>query len=104
MWSETERRARKAHRCTSCMGAIQPGTRYTVHFSKYDGETTSEKLCAQCRDSRQDFADAHGGMLPLPSYFPTLLRECIAEGDEESERRWKPMLEALTLRGAVRGT
>jgi hypothetical protein len=28
-----------------------------------------------------------------------MIADCIAEGDEESERQWKPMLAAIQARG-----
>ncbi len=100
MWSESERRARKAHRCSCCAGPIHPGERYLVHFSIFEqgDEPKSEKCCAWCRDARGAFSHAHDEMLPLPSYFPTLLRDCIADGDPASESQWKPMLSALEAR------
>ena len=58
-------------------------------------------VCAHASPSgchRGEFIDAHDGMTPTPSYFLPLLKECIAEGDEESEHRWKPMLDAIRTR------
>lgn len=99
VWSETQRTARKAHRCSSCRGPIGPGERYTVHFSIYDREMTRAKLCGLCLADRMEFTESHGGdlLIPDPASFPTLLRECIGE-DEESARRWTPMLTVLEAR------
>lgn len=99
-WSETDRTARKALKCSSCGGTIAPGAVYTRHFSVCDGSLSNQKICGPCKEARADFADAHDGMLPLPDYFPELLNECIADGDEESEKMWKPMLAALQQRAA----
>ena len=101
VWIETERRARKAHRCSCCAGGIPSGALYTVHFSVQDGEAVPEQLCGACADARGAFARAHGEVVPTPSYFPTLLWECIAEGDPESETRWRPMLDAIRARAAA---
>lgn len=98
LWRETERTARKAHRCDSCGGPIAPGSRYVDHFSKIDGEAYSEKLCADCKGARAEFCDAHGAGVCNPSYFPRLLSECVFDGDPESDTRWRPMLTALQAR------
>jgi hypothetical protein len=100
VWDETKRRARKAHRCSCCKGPIAPGEIYLVHFSVMDGEVTSEKCCARCEEARGEFRDAHESMTPTPGYFPFLLADCIAEGDEESETKWRPMLVAILARAA----
>jgi len=38
-----------------------------------------------------------------PGFFNLrdVLMDCVAEGDEESERKWKPMLDAMRARGAA---
>ena len=94
VWTETARTARKEHCCSVCGGRIAPGERYTTHFSKSDGGVSSERICGACYTARAEFASAHGEMVPNPSAFEDVLRECIAE-DEESEQRWKPMLAAI---------
>jgi hypothetical protein len=100
VWRETERTARKAHRCSSCGGQIAPGARYLSHFSMFEGDYTYNKMCLLCRDDRKTFSDDHG-IGPTPGYFPRLLADCIADGDEESESKWKPMLERVQARGAT---
>ena len=97
VWSETERKARKAHTCSCCRGPIAPGERYVVHFSVLDGDATSEKSCLACHAARMEFGDAHESA-PQPSYFPTLLRECIVSGEGDSEAKWRPVLEAIEAR------
>jgi predicted RNA-binding Zn-ribbon protein involved in translation (DUF1610 family) len=107
LWHETPRKARKNHKCSSCGGIIHPKATYTVHFSIYEGAATSEKICDPCREARAEFADAHDGVSPTPGYFPQLLDRCIADGDEESEKKWKPMQVALLARnqaGAADGS
>lgn len=96
--SEKQRTARKTHCCSSCRGTIEPGQSYTAHASGGDGSITSEKMCAPCMADRTTFAEAHEFQWCTPSYFPTLLRKCIHEDDEESVRRWKPVLDALMAR------
>ena len=98
IWKETERTARKLHRCSTCGTSIGPGQRYTDHFSLQETGPCSEKMCGRCRADRDEFVYAHDGMIPTPSYFLIILEECIAEGDEESEHRWKPMPDAIRNR------
>jgi hypothetical protein len=100
VWRETRRKARKQHTCDCCGGTILPGTHYVSHFSLFEGDTTSEKICAACDADRDVFGKEHG-TYPCPSYFPEVLTECIADGDEESEKVWKPMLAALRLRKGI---
>lgn len=99
VFTETLRKARKTHKCDCCKGNIAIGARYLVHFSVYEGEPSSQKMCAPCNSDRHKFADAHGGSLAQPLYFPEMLDECILDGDKESEQMWKPMLEAIAGRG-----
>lgn len=101
VWSETKRKARKGHACSCCRGAIQPGEAYIVHFSIFEGDRTSGKLCGPCEVARKEFSDAHDSGTPTPQYFPKLLLECIHDGDEESDARWRPMLDAIDARGAT---
>lgn len=100
VWVETGRTARKTHQCTACKGTISSGQRYYVHFSVLDKMPDYQKICSACYEDRKVFADAHEGVIPTPGGFAFVLQDCIYEGDEESEARWKPMLEALKARGA----
>ena len=95
VWRETRRRARKAHRCSCCRVEIPAGEMYCDHFSVYEGDGRREKLCLVCHADRERFADAHGGMICMPDHLPDMLADCIAEGDEESEQMWKPMLDRI---------
>jgi hypothetical protein len=56
-------------------------------------------MCSACSTARKEFGDAHGFEWCTPSYFPELLDSCVNDGDEESDRRWKPMLLAMRERG-----
>ncbi len=98
-WSETWRKARKTHECDSCSAVIQTSEKYIAHFSKFEGTCSYEKICAACDLSRVEFADHHGTGKPAPSYFHIILRECISDGDEDSDQKWAPMLAALQKRG-----
>lgn len=102
LWREETRRARKVHRCSICLRVILIGERYVDHFSLDSGVVCKAKVCAECEADRQTFAAAHdreyGASLVQPPGFAQLLADCIAEGDEESETRWKPMLTAIQAR------
>jgi hypothetical protein len=101
VWRETQRRARISHRCDACAGAIGVGEIYLVHFSVFEGYTTSEKMCVECEVDRKEFADAHNGMLYTPGSMSEVLGNCISEGDEDSETKWRPMLAAMATRKAI---
>jgi hypothetical protein len=98
VWEVTTRKARKPHRCASCSTAIQPGTVYTSIFSMVEGDASREACCPLCDEAAREFSEAHEGMRSNPSYLPTMLEDCIDEGDEESETRWAPMLAAIRHR------
>ena len=105
IWIETPRTARKAHQCSACGGSILPRERYLHHFSKQyvDDPVEAGKVCSVCWADRAEFGEAHGGSIPNPAGFERVLKDCIAEGDEESETRWKPMLQALRARRTTAG-
>lgn len=102
VWSETTRRAAKAHVCDCCGGSIRPGDPYIRHFDVFDHSTASEKLCCACSNSRKIFCEAHfGGRSCSPSNLIELLRDCFAENGDP---RWGKMLEAMNLRKELRNT
>lgn len=98
VWSETKRRARKEHKCDGCHGRIAPGEAYVVHFSVFEGDPSSAKMCEPCDVTRMAFAEAHQGRIPHPDSLWDTLQECIFEGDDESETRWQPMLDQMMAR------
>jgi hypothetical protein len=98
VWDERERKARKEHKCGACGKTIRVGETYLTHFSVFEGNANSEKMCFPCRDDRKQFADAHDGTLMTPSFLRQMVAECISEGDEESERQWKPLLDRIDSR------
>ena len=95
LWDERERTARTPKQCDACCARIVPGRRYVKHFSKHDGDITSEVICKPCEKDRAEFADAHGGMTPGPSFFVDLLIECV---DDTEDDRWAEMLRGLRAR------
>jgi hypothetical protein len=98
VWRESERKARKAHRCSCCCRTIEVGEKYIVHFSIFEGDKLSNKCCYECNGDRMTFATAHEGNLPTPDFFPQMLAECISEGDDDEDdpaARWQPMLDRI---------
>lgn len=94
VWSETERKARKPHKCSCCHGTIAAGQNYWTHFSVLDGDNTTEKICAACYTDREVFAYVHDGTLCTPGALPEMLQECIAEGDKDGSQ-WAEMLKRI---------
>ena len=41
--------ARKTHRCSLCLGTIQPGEKYQLFVNVYDGELYRWKECFPCK-------------------------------------------------------
>jgi hypothetical protein len=95
LWVESEHRARTAKRCSCCGGPINVGDRYVKHFSKYDGEVTSNKMCKPCEADRDAFGEAHE-LNAAPESFRSILADCVSDGDDD---RWGQMLAALRARG-----
>lgn len=104
VWREKLRTARRDYRCACCGGPIRAGERYLDHFSVFEGNATSERMCNACDRDADVFAAAHDGMRCTPNYLPTMLRECIdgvvgpLEGDDA---QWAAMLEAMRARAAA---
>jgi len=108
IWNETERTARKQHKCSSCGGRIQPGEKYVDHFDVFEGEANHEKCCMACDVDRKEFGKAHEVSLG-PGGWREYLDECIAEDSEydsdtdeyrpgEDAKRWIAMRERLKER------
>ena len=91
-------KARKEHRCACCSATIRVGEQYVSLFTIFEGDAARERCCQACDAAIEEFAEAHEGTRSNPSYFQDMLRECMDEGDEESETRWKPMLAAIQAR------
>lgn len=101
VWRETQRLARIAHRCDCCGRTIAARTLYVRHFSVYESDSCDEKCCIECDAARRTFSAAHGNLEFVPSEFLHELYYCITEGDEESERLWRPMIAAIKQRGGT---
>lgn len=99
VWSETPRRARRAHECTACGVAIQPGEAYLSHFSVFEGCPSTEKMCFACWLARGQFAEAHGQSFP-PSALLEQLHDCIGANDDE-EDEWRPIYANVLARFRV---
>lgn len=98
VWNEREIKARKAHRCASCHALVRPGEKYLRHFSVFDGEATDEASCLDCNADRRAFGSAEGHFIPSPGYFVEALQSCISDGDDESDTKWRPMLDRIEAR------
>ena len=86
IWTETHPVAHKQHKCCECRGVIQPGERYVVVRSLYDGAWSTSKVCWTCNAIRQDLAPC----APLGE-LRSELWECLGfdyvTGDEDD--RWE---------------
>ena len=100
VWREVTVKARKPHQCSCCKRTIAAGELYLRHFSVFEGQAVTHKMCSECEKDRDEFAKAHGGYLPSPGDVVFTISECIADGDEESERQWRPMLKRIKERRA----
>lgn len=99
LYSITERKARKTHRCDACRGPIVPGERYEKHFMVQDGTAITEKCCRLCADAMAEFAKAHHGQHSNPAYFVELLSGCIGPHDDDGlSARWTELRDALDAR------
>lgn len=90
------KRARKQHACETCDSTIEIGSPYLRHFSVTGGNPSSEAQCLPCRAIAKAFGDAHN-FRASPSYFFTVLSNCIDEGDPLSAI-WVEGRDAITRR------
>ncbi len=92
VWREERRKARKAHRCSTCRADIRPGDVYVNHFSVFEGDATTEAMCLPCEDIAIRFAEHHGTRTPPGSMLETL-QDCFGqEGREywtDEDRGWR---------------
>lgn len=58
VFSKTERRAKKAHKCGECGRAIGLGEKYENVFGVWDGDASTFKTCQRCVAVRE-FVVAH---------------------------------------------
>lgn len=102
VWDEREiTKARKTHKCDCCRGIIDKGCKYWRHFSKFEGEITSEKICLACQHDREVFAKAHENMRPCPSATKEMVHECLHEREDFKQMlQWARMLRRMDNRAA----
>lgn len=99
VWNERVVTARKEHRCDCCQGIIVPGAKYIRHFSIFEGEITSEKLCVDCDGDRQEFSKRHEYWTPSPGATRGLVKECLhAREDFSSMLLWARTLKRMEKR------
>lgn len=96
VWREVVRKARKEHTCDGCGHVVPAGEQYTAHAHIFDGNASSETMCAVCWVVRESFSEAHG-LRCQPSDIRNMLAECI-QGERSSpwrlhlailKRRWR---------------
>ena len=59
-YGHEQRKARKAHTCCECHGAIQPGETYHYHHGVWDHEASDFKVCIDCEALRDEYdSDSH---------------------------------------------
>lgn len=104
-------RARKAHVCDMCQGAIEPGEPYVRHFSVFGSYgACNEAQCLRCCTIVDAFRREHRHYYN-PSGMRELIVECLQEDsrygeDDEDERvpltdsalRWKYALDEMDAR------
>jgi len=78
--SETQRTARKRHRCIWCWQFIEPGSSYVDERSVADGDIQAHKWHPECRAAMlQDAADEGGVIEWIPGQErPTALPQEVA--------------------------
>lgn len=95
-YRETERTARKPHKCDACGATIKPGKRYAFASGIFDGEPFSTRSCLPCERARKEFGKAHRVGIS-PDALEEHLQECIAEGDGDT-KRWRILYARLRSR------
>jgi hypothetical protein len=66
--SSGEVTAKRRHRCTWCGQWIEAGERYTREFVKLDGDTSWNKLHAECKAALTEAARIEGGDVTYTLY------------------------------------
>ncbi len=99
-WSETWRRARKAHGCCACGETIRPGDRYHYSSGVWEGRGESWKHCARCWVIYQSIADhADGSAIRLDLNCGELWRDNFS-APEPAELAFLTPDEAQALAGS----
>jgi hypothetical protein len=95
-YRETERVARKQHRCDGCGAIIRPGRRYAYASGVFEGYPFSTHTCLPCERARKEFGKAHRVGV-APDALSEHLEECIREGDGDT-KRWRILYARLRSR------
>jgi hypothetical protein len=107
-------KARKPHKCDMCNGLITTGDSYIKHFSIFESESTSERMCIPCKTIRDVFQREHRIKFN-PGSMEEMISECLQEdtpydydADEElppitdEGLRWKHALDEMSRRRDAR--
>lgn len=80
VYAETDRKARKAHRCSACRETIPAKMRYTVISIVYDGTVESVKRCHRCQEIHEHLRElcSHGDHM-----WPDEKLDCGEKYEEE---------------------
>lgn len=99
LWDERQVKSRKPHLCDCCGGRILVGQIYTKHFSKFEGEITSEKICNDCFVDRSEFSKAHEYWTPSPGCTKEMVEECMRERESfPMMLKWARMIKRMDRR------
>jgi hypothetical protein len=107
VWDETKRKARKAHKCTECRGAIKPGETYTVINMLFDGSWSTAKRCEDCSVVVCDLGKltkAHGGCFCYGiGQLPQDMCDLAGSTDEKGLKLLEPVFHAFNAASRTRG-
>lgn len=96
--TESQPTARKQYRCDCCRGSINKGETYLKHTSKFEGEISTERMCAGCFVDWAVFVREHQ-FFTSPSNAPDMYYECVySRHDFRSMLRWKRALRKIDKR------
>jgi hypothetical protein len=98
VWVNTWHHARKPRACQACRQVVDPREKYLRHFDVFDGAVNVEYLCQPCGQAAEDFQREHNGLPQTPAGIRYVLRDCLDNGDDDSRRRWQPILDNLDAR------
>lgn len=90
VYEESERRARKPHRCCECRRIINPGELYMTAFGVWFGDAERYSWCSDCESLKDTFREATKGDCVC---FGQLYEECEESGILCRVRRREDFLE-----------
>ncbi len=98
VWVEKTVKARKEHQCHSCHLTIEPGKEYLRLFAVFEGQVSTEKICASCRRDFEAFKAEHNQYY-YPSQVDLMLQNCIDDAETFLESaKWRRRLKQLERR------